>query len=1229
MQLRLLHKINLLPVFIIGVLLFLQTHAQPSGIISSAPDYNKSLHYKPIGNDFILVKGDKKFNRALYGGNTAFRVEAGDQPEFAMYMPGMGGNCKIGIINGKKSKWITEANTIKTIYRAGSMLYEIKDSLLDNGVLYIQVLALHEAEGMIIKLQSKNSAPTVEVVIAYGAATGKKFSRDGDLGADPESSFYMKEEYCKDNIYSIHKNTFQLNYGFAKSLTEEERYEIQNKAAILSTDKGKSINGLFSSNITLQIADASNQISPLKLLSSQQKSAPVLCAKISIAATDSSYFLLQSTTEKKIVYNELAALFVKEDAIRKSIAERVTLETPDAFINPIGNALAIAADAIWDNPTYMHGAVAWRMRLPAWRGPYCADALGWHDRARTHFTSYGQSQITNINPGVFMPDSALHFARQLEKLGTAMFSNGYICRNPNGDIRPHHYDMNLVFVDALLNHFNYTGDTAYVKKMWPLIKLHLEWEKRNFDADGDGLYDAYCCIWASDALEYMSGGVTHSSAYNYRANNAAAMLAKIIGEDATAYEKEAAHIYNAMQNNLWLKEKGWYAEYKDLMGLQAVHPAAALWTVYHSVDENAGNAFQNYQLMQYVNHQIPHIPFTIKEMGKEKFHMLSTSNWQPYTWSINNVVLAENLHTALAYWQSNESNKAFDLWRSSLIESMYLGGSPANFPNISFQDVERGELFRDFADPIGMAARTLTEGLFGITPFALQDSLVIKPGFPAAWNFAKIALPDISVDFKKAGNIVYYQIAQHFSKQMKLHLQLKAVSDEIKSITINGSKANWHWIKDIVGEPMIEIEAAKLESYKIQIEYSGKSFEKVNAKSLYTVNSKNILQFNHAKLLRVYDPQQVLVNAAIQSNQLSFTINNNIGFKSVFVQLQQGNCIWYQPVSFEVKQSIEIKNADEENKDALKVFIINNSNENKSGKIIVNSFAQNITIKANDSMLLSIPAKHAIFGSNEVNVLLNDGTSFQSNIVNWNIKTSNEKFEMIDVGEIFNDKVNQIFQNKYLSPRPTTTTLQIPWQGIGNWCYPLADAVIDDSGLRIKAQNNNCIFLNNIPFATTSVTDANNIAFTSQWDNYPKDISVSLSGTSSHAYFLMAGSTNHMQSRFTNGKIKINYTDGSTDSLLLNNPENWYPIEQDYINNGFAFTTGAPKPYRLLLKTGTFTRKTEKYNSIKGVTNHAIDGGAATVLDMPLNASKKLKNLQLIATANEVIVGLMSITLVR
>ncbi len=42
-----------------------------------------------------------------------------------------------------------------------------------------------------------------------------------------------------------------------------------------------------------------------------------------------------------------------------------------------------------------------------------------------------------------------------------------------------------------------------------------------------------------------------------------------------------------------------------------------------------------------------------------------------------------------------------------------------------------------------------------------------------------------------------------------------------------------------------------------------------------------------------------------------------------------------------------------------------------------------------------------------------------------------------------------------------------------------------------------------------------------------------------------------------------------------------------------------------------------------------IDGGAAKVLDMPLNASKELQSLTLKTITNDVVIGLMSVTLQR
>ena len=59
-----------------------------------------------------------------------------------------------------------------------------------------------------------------------------------------------------------------------------------------------------------------------------------------------------------------------------------------------------------------------------------------------------------------------------------------------------------------------------------------------------------------------------------------------------------------------------------------------------------------------------------------------------------------------------------------------------------------------------------------------------------------------------------------------------------------------------------------------------------------------------------------------------------------------------------------------------------------------------------------------------------------------------EKCRMVDFDRQLNASVTDIYQNEYLSPRSPYTTLQLPTQGIGEWCHPLLTATIDDSELR-------------------------------------------------------------------------------------------------------------------------------------------------------------------------------------
>ncbi|GLB51250.1 hypothetical protein NBRC110019_02890 [Neptunitalea chrysea] len=1175
----------------------------------------RALHYTPEGKSFVLKNGHQKFNRALYGTNTGFRVETGDLPEFALYMPGMGGNFQLGIIKGNKSKWLTEVDSIKTLYTPGYMTYTIKDSLLNNGEINIKVVASYNSEGMLLQLKTMNLPDNLKLIWIYGGATGKKFHRDGDIGADPESVFYLQPKYCKNNTYKFDKNSFTLTYGWSTKHPQNN----------------KVLTGSFP-NSKVNIKEAKHLSSPSNLLENTVTNAPIITGILTPEIQKNTYFWkIENSTE---TYNQITLKddFEKSVAHANTIASQVTVNTPNKYINTLGGALSTAADAIWEDPAYLHGAVAWRMYLNAWRGAYVADVLGWHDRAKKHFTGYANSQVLTPNEGPIIPDTTRYSSRQVEKIGTALFTEGYISRRPNNNTVAHHYDMNLVFFDQLLTHVKWTGDTIFLKEMWPTLKRHLAWEKRNFDSDNDGLYDAYATIWASDALQYSGGKVTYTSAYNYRANIMAAQFLKILNENPSYYEREALKIKTALDQQLWVPEKGIYAEYKDILGNQLSHDTPGIWTIYHTIDEGIANDFKNYQLLNYVTNSIPHIPINAEGFSTTDLFLVATSNWQPYTWSVNNVALAENLNMALAYWQGNNTETAYKLWESALTESMYMSASPGGFEQLSLYDAMRGELYRDFADPIGVAGRTLIEGLFGIKPDALKNILAITPGFPNTWPYASLATPDISIKMEKATWSDYYEITPKFDKSMKLSFAVDARYDAIKNVTINGEQVSYQVLEKI-GQPKIRIESSYAPTYKITINWKGNPLEKITLTDTFS-NANFKISKSEVTYLELYDPQQWLLSYSLNKHELSGKIADKTGDALFFVKVKQNQVTWWIPITFKVSEEIERNFIADNNTYFLETT--NNTNQQLKAKININ----NISL---DSKYLLLPPKETVNIPIEKGFLHTGRNQFtfqfesQKNIPifyqDWNIPTKDDGFfDTIDLSKTYNAQVQNIFRNQYFSPRPTTPTLQLPTTGVGNWCYPtIADDIdINPTGLK-KSANTNGIILSpqGIPFKIETRENTNDIVFASQWDTYPNAVEIQLSGKASHAYFILAGSTNPMQTRMTNGIIEIAYTDGTNDSLALKNPENWWPIEQDYFIDGYAFTTNAPKPKRVYFKTGNITDTFSNYRDIHGFTKYGIDGGAGILLDIPLHPNKTLDHFTIKSVVNDVVIGLMSLTLKR
>ena len=1055
-----------------------------------------------------------------------------------------------------------------------------------------------------------------------GGANNQKFGREGDLNSDPADCFFIKANNCSGNIYQINQNKFTIQYG----------HHTSNRA---SQHKVMSIAGTFPIGTDIKEVDG-NLIDQLdELITSRKSNKPVIIAKYPVSTIPFYIELHNPKSHSEFQYNDLSNVFNKGVEFRTQIASRIKIKTPDPFLNTLGGTFSGAEDAVWQSPSYLHGAICFReLLLTGWRGAYLADLMGLEDRAKTHFNGYLNSQVIDVPVTLpHLQDTALNLARSAKIWGTPMYSNGYIGRVPNRRDVMHHYDMNLVFIDQLLWHLKWTGDLDYAREIYPALQRHFTWEKKLFDPDNDGLYDAYACIWASDALQYNGGKVTHSTAYNYRANKIMAEISEKLGKDPSIYKKEAELILSAINKELWIKDKGWWAEFKDNMGNRIRHDNAAIWTIYHAIDSDIHDPFKAYQATRYIDTEIPHIPVMGKGLKDTANYVISTTNWQPYMWSINNVAFGEISHTALAYWQTGRYEEAFKMFKGAVLDAMYLGSGPGNVTQLSFYDAARRETYRDFADGIATGVRALVQGMYGIMPDLINNRLTIRPGFPDDWNFAEVETQNMAYTFERKGNIERYSITPNLlKKDVSLSMEIKAIRNKIKSIKVNGKDTPYTLLTTTILSPEIKFEAGIADKYDITIEWDG---EKIN-RDMISVNVANGSQFRlniPYKSGKIYDPQNVLRHANLKNDILTGTITAQNGHRTVFVNITNGNMNYWLPIDINVNNPLDIV-CDSESS-SLIFTLKNNMDKVIKGDLYINGkkVNENINIEAHGKNNYEFDIPIASSGTNRIKVKSGKDTySFRA--INWNISVPEKSvYKTVDMKKIFNDKVSNIFAyGKYMFPRWKYTTLQVPTQGMGQWCHPQSISVIDDRGIRNKASRNNNRFImpQGIPFSTPGEKEYNNIAFTTLWDNYPTSINIPLNGKASKAYFLIAASTYYMQSHIVNGEIKIEYTDGQKEVLKLILPDNLIPLDQDIFVDGYAFNTKDPRPWRVRLKTGDVS----KYHAGelgKTISNNpiSIDGGMATMLDLPLNPVKELKSLSLETTANEVVIGLMGVTLVK
>lgn len=840
----------------------------------------RPLRYAPEPDSFLIRNGKQLFNRPIYGPNNAFRVDAGDLPQFSLYLPGHGGNLRLGLSTSTESKWLFQADDVVARYRPGRMLYEIRDPLLKNGSLHLELLTKGEGSGFLLRAEAHDAPASAMLVWAFGGVSGRKGRRNGDIGCEVEpvtEFFQVRPEECANNHYEINGTTARLHSPTADLLLS------------------------FPANAMLRTADGRAWYKPpAELQRTTAGSLPVLTGSMSLDHGGPFFITLDrlaSPNEQPPAY-DVATAFATRSRQVAAIASAVQFNTPDPYVNLSAPALAIAADALWDDKRgcLMHGAVAWRMPFVGWRGPYVLTDFGNHPRMRQNLRHWiarqNTSPVDTASPATGPADPHTHLTRHEHLL------------HSSGDLSNNHYDMNLVFFDGFLRYLRWTGDLEFAREVWPAFVRHLAWERRLFrrtftGANGEQLplYEAYACIWASDNLQYNGGGAAHSSAYNYYSHRAAAQLARMLGEDPQPFEEEARLIHEAMNQLLWQRQQGAFAEAKDILTQQTVYTSPAVWTVYHSIDSEVPDRRQAWQMASERLHVLRPVPVHGPGVPHGGWYMLSCSNWLPYEWSLNLLALAENTHTSLALWQAGMPDEAFRLLKGNLLDSMYQGLCPGNFHMSSELDDHRQESQRDFGDPIGITSRALIEGLFGVQPDLLRGVLTVKPGFPSEWDHASLEHPDLSFQWNQERNAEgmreQLRVTSRLPKPVALHLALRARTTKLPTVRSGSSAVPATFDAEAVGNPSVLIHLPAATDWTVQIDWRGNAPSSVPQYRSYRLGEAIELPAGVA-LSDIDDPQSCLKHGRTAIP----------GHHTVFARIHEHDCRWLLPISFETKGEV-------------------------------------------------------------------------------------------------------------------------------------------------------------------------------------------------------------------------------------------------------------------------------------------------------------------------------------
>lgn len=1126
-------------------------------LTASASDYRYALSDGGIS----IHNGPAYFNRPLFGTHEPTMLMSGDRPAFAYFSPddlGKVGTLYVGIVTPAGGKWLHQFADIRSTYQPGLTRHVVEDPLLGGGSLELTAVPLSMAEGFLIRLQWRKPPTTaVRLVWSFGGASGYRTNYSARV-----DKLHLSPADAEGNQVRIEGTHFSLE---------------------APTMKGRQLLGTCDLPGRLALAD------PQRVLEGPAEASP---SKAPVAQFGGDWtgttpvhllFALSDATAFERLAAQPAQVFEESVRFYRTLARRVEVKTSDPYFDLAVESMVIANDGLWQPPAFLHGAVSWMHPYLGWRGWYGTETMGFHDRVRSAIQAFAARQLKSGYDRGAIPHT--------------LTAKGVF------------YNMNEVFLDQVYYHYLWTGDRSFLASLLPVIDGILTWSKRRLDPDDNALYESCLNTWISDSHWYSGGDTTQSSAYLFRAYQLAAAAAEAAGKDPAPYRREMERIRTAMNRSLWLAPRGHFAEFIDRIGLRRLHPEPELPTLYTPIDVGVTDDFQAYQMLRFTETRLQN-ETAIPRGGR----LAWSSNWAPnfnrqFTHSTRDLVYAEQLHLALAYYRTGQAQKAYELVKGTYA-GLYQGGIPGGLACHTFENGQQ-RANEEFADSISMFLRLAVEGVFGIRPEKQNGLIHLMPGLPAEWPSASITTPDFSYRLRKSATEIVVETTA--PAPVRVHFQIPIAQARLLGATLDGQTTAAR-IRPGIGGAFVELTTAPAMRSELHLRLEPRAV---------TVDYPRVIAQQERLSLAVAkteDPQHVLTAGP--------------GPHTLFARVAD----WWQPIDVEVRPRFEIT-ATEPGANC-RFRLRNNTAEP------VHAPATITWAGRTSSVQLSVPAHEErpfevqgnpsefLLGANRLEVAVGGKPIATTSVLNWT-RADAARYQPVAIESLFNDSFATILAHRFwTSDYPYAVCCDYMFDhlaGSRSW-------VPDDRRLRAAVDAQGLFHTRyGIPFAQRA--EGKNLVAVGRWNHLPASIDVPLEGKARRIYLLYSAFTFAMQSHIANARVTLEYADGGTTLLDLVNPEN---LDNGWGKPGGTYHYAAagsevigeplPPPAELhpVARRDVILRQHPAPSAfVQPEWEQAPLPPHADILDVPCDRTRPLRRLKLEALSNEVIVALLGVTALR